>query len=97
MLKGSHVYNSQLIYVEIEGADGVLQVCPGGRKVFMSASKGKVYERWRRRLTPDGIFGQRKCAECGELFLCTVKGCCDCELCGDCGGIILHRINEDKS
>ena len=46
------------IYVEIEGAEGVLEVYPGGRKIFLSADRGKVYQRWRRRLTPDPEFHQ---------------------------------------
>ncbi len=46
------------IYVEVEGAPGVLEVYPGGRAVFVDASKGKIYERWRGRLTPDEEFEQ---------------------------------------
>jgi hypothetical protein len=48
--------NRMMIYVEIEGADGVLQVYPGGRAVFMGADKGRVYQNWRKRLTPDSEF-----------------------------------------
>lgn len=44
------------IYVEIDGAEGVLEVFPGGRKVFVAADKGKVYERWRKKLTPNSEF-----------------------------------------
>ena len=47
------------VFVEIEGADGVLEVYPGGRKVFVSADKGKVYQRWQKRLTPDCEFYER--------------------------------------
>jgi hypothetical protein len=65
--------HEQMIYVEIEGAEGVLQVYPGGRKVFVAADKGKIYERWRKRLTPDEEFktpycnGER-CIRCGASF-----------------------------
>jgi hypothetical protein len=52
--------HGQHIYVEIEGAPGVLEVWPGGRKVFMSYDKGKIYERWRKRLTPDSEFKETK-------------------------------------
>jgi hypothetical protein len=48
--------HKEMIYVEIRGAEGVLQVYPGGRKVFISADKGKIYQRWRARLTPDDVF-----------------------------------------
>lgn len=44
------------IYVELIGVEGVLEVYPGGRKVFVAADKGKIYERWRKRLTPDEEF-----------------------------------------
>ena len=51
--------HEHLIYVEIEGAEGVLQVYPGGRKIFVASDKGKIYERWRKRLTPDAEFYSR--------------------------------------
>jgi hypothetical protein len=44
------------IFVEIDGAEGVLEVWPGGRKIFRAADLGKIYERYRRRLTPDEVF-----------------------------------------
>ncbi len=44
------------IFVEIEGAQGVLEVWPGGRMVFRAADLGKIYERYRKQLTPDSEF-----------------------------------------
>lgn len=48
--------HNKMIYVEIEGVTGILQVYPGGRKVLYAKTMGKVYERWKRRLTPDSEF-----------------------------------------
>lgn len=48
--------NGEHVYVQIEGADGVLEVYPGGRKAYVSADKGKIYQRWLKRLTPDEAF-----------------------------------------
>lgn len=47
------------MFCEIEGAEGVLEVYPGGRKIFVDSTKGKMYERWRKRLTPDTDFYER--------------------------------------
>ena len=46
------------IYVEIEGAAGVLEVYPGGRKIWRAAGLGlgKVYGRYLLRLTPNSEF-----------------------------------------
>lgn len=65
------------IFVEIEGADGVLEVYPGGRTIFRAANLGKVYERYLAKLTPDTDFDdarqatriaelERELAECRE-------------------------------
>lgn len=49
--------NNKHIHVEVAGCEGVLEVFPGGRKVFVAADKGKVFARWRKKLTPDSEFG----------------------------------------
>ena len=48
--------HGKLIYVEIDGASGVLKVYPGGRKVFVDASMVATHKRWRKKLTPDSVF-----------------------------------------
>jgi hypothetical protein len=48
--------HQRMIYVHIQGLNGILQVFPGGRKIFVSDDKGKAYERAKRRLTPDEVF-----------------------------------------
>lgn len=52
--------HGQHIYVEIEGAHGVLEVYPGGRKIFWGEKPGRVYERKRRMLTPDSEFEEEQ-------------------------------------
>lgn len=61
----------RLIFVEIEGANGVLEVYPGGRKIWWDDSLSeKTIQRKRRSLTPDTEFGSlsAKCATCGAIL-----------------------------
>jgi len=45
------------IFVEIQGANGVLEVWPGGRKIWWDDTlSDKTIERKRRSLTPDTEF-----------------------------------------
>jgi len=49
--------HGQHIYVEIENAAGVLEVYPGGRKIWWDDTLAeRVLERKRRLLTPDSEF-----------------------------------------
>lgn len=56
------------IFVEIQGANGVLEVWPGGRKIWWDDTLSeRTIERKRRDLTPDSEFDNEwaKCRHCG--------------------------------
>ena len=50
--------NKRRIVVEVGmwGPVGIADIYPGGRTVFYRLDNGKVYARWRKRLTPDSEF-----------------------------------------
>ncbi len=51
----------RVLYVELFGVVGVLQVYPGGRSVLYPA-----IERYQKRLTPDEVFTQETKTEVGR-------------------------------